>query len=83
MSPDTSADKSDAPELRTSTADTTDPAMTALFLDALTRHGGSVPKARTDMTQTGHRPPSRGYAYQLRKTWTQQAAASSHLTGVR
>jgi hypothetical protein len=85
VSPDAASDMSDAADLHTPTDDITDPAeLSALFMDALTRHGGSVPKALTDMKQAGHRPPSRGYAYQLRKTWvTQQAAASSHLTRVQ
>jgi hypothetical protein len=84
-SDDTSADMSDSSELHTPTDDITDPGeLSALFMDALTRHDGSVAKARTDMEQAGHRPPSRGYAYTLRKTWvTQQAAASAHLTRVK
>jgi hypothetical protein len=61
-------------------ADQTD--RTALFLDALTRHGGSVPAARADMESTGHTPPSRGYAYQLRKKWNEQTIVNGRLTRV-
>jgi hypothetical protein len=85
-SPGASPDMSDGAELHTPTDDITDPAeLSALFRDALTRHGGSVPKARTDLEQAGHRPPSRSYAYQLRKAWVtaQQTAGAGHLTRVK
>ncbi|MCW2883703.1 MAG: hypothetical protein JWL58_565 [Streptosporangiaceae bacterium] len=85
-SPDAPPDMSDGAELHTPTDDITDPAeLSALFMDALTRHAGSVPKARADMEQAGHRPPSRGYAYELRKTWVaaQQTQGGGHLTRIK
>jgi hypothetical protein len=55
-----------------------------VFLAALTRHGGSVPKAGEDMEQDGLKPPSRAYAYKLRQTWqSRQAPAPAHLTRVK
>jgi hypothetical protein len=58
--------------------------LTAQFLAALTRHDGSVPKARADLEQHGYKPPSSSYAYKLRQTWLSgQTPASAHLTRVK
>lgn len=54
----------------------------ARFFDALTKHNGSVPKARTDMEAAGLKPPSRNYAYVLRKTWLSRHISSDELTRV-
>jgi hypothetical protein len=56
--------------------------MSAHFFDALTKHNGSVPKARTDMEAAGLKPPSRNYAYVLRKTWLSRHISSDNLTRV-
>jgi hypothetical protein len=77
------ADLRPAPAVVTGTGAASDTGELALlFLDALGRHEGSVPAARADMERAGRRPPSRGYAYQLRKRWHEQAAGRGQLTRV-
>jgi hypothetical protein len=79
---DAPADPPGAAELRPANGVTDTGELAALFLDALNRHDGSVPAARAHMEEAGHKPPSRGYAYQLRKKWNEQAAGSGRLTRV-
>jgi hypothetical protein len=86
QSPDAPSDMSDGAELHIPTDDITDAAeLCALFMDALTRHSGNVPKARAEIQEAGHRPPSRGYAYELRKAWqtAQQTTGAARLTRVK
>lgn len=63
--------------------DTSNGGLAAPFLDALTKHQGSVPAARAELEQAGRTPPSPSYAYQLRKRWqAEQTSASGRLARV-